>query len=816
MTSNNIGFFNNIRKSYGNLPVKLMKRWINISKRLARLKNRNRYLLRCKSSGFLPSHLINLKTELSFDNLSSNKIFNNNTFKYKISALNIEINDINISIPHLQYTLNTLKNIKIFNLIDNENFNNFFKIQELFLDKFEKQLIRKSILKFNWLTKKFYTFHFNKKPNPRWIKNLSDTNIPNDVSYFLSLGEKFYINPTNKSKVIENTLTMAEEKINLIFENKRDAFRSKLSNILQDYLLKNYNILINPLYNNIIKKTQQFFKEHNNLVICKADKGNVTVILNKNDYLEKCLHLLNDKKIYSPLKKDPTQIIQRNLNNKVDLLLKKSYINCPMSRHLKSYNSLAPKFYGLPKIHKTQIPMRPVTSFCGSPTYNLSKFISNPIKKIIGKTEFHIKNSFEFCKKIKHYKIPDDFILVSLDVKSLFTNIPKQLVLKCVKLKWKYIREHTKMPDNIFLDILDFCIENAYCCFNGVFYKQTFGTPMGSPLSGVIADLVMEKLENDVLKKLDFRYIFYFRYVDDIIICIHKNNVNKLLNTFNGYNENLQFTIEIENNGQISFLDTLLIRENDSIITNWHHKDTFSGKYLNFNSNASIKDKISIIYGLVDRAIKLSDIKFYTDNLNFIYNILIENDYPQNFLTKYINKRFENLFINDDNNTNKIPFDSSNLVVLPYVNELHSSFKKLYNEHNIRVVFTYDKDPFKIFIKNKDPTPFLFKNHVVYHIPCQCGASYIGETERYIKDRINEHKRDCRYDNRKSALVIHSHENDHIFKFDDTSIICNETKLKRRKFREMFYILKTQNSVNKHTDLNNLNEIYHSLILSTD
>lgn len=63
-------------------------------------------------------------------------------------------------------------------------------------------------------------------------------------------------------------------------------------------------------------------------------------------------------------------------------LLNNNFINCPTSRYLHSYNSVAPKFYGLPKIHKDNTPMRPVTSFCGSPTYNLSKFISLPLKKL--------------------------------------------------------------------------------------------------------------------------------------------------------------------------------------------------------------------------------------------------------------------------------------------------------------------------------------------------------------------------------------------------------------------------------------------------
>lgn len=180
------------------------------------------------------------------------------------------------------------------------------------------------------------------------------------------------------------------------------------------------------------------------------------IVLDRQEHYDKCVTLLNDKKEYKQLKKDPTQKIQKELNKKIDNLLHKKLINCNVSKFLKSYNSTAP--YGLPKIHKENTPMRPVTSFTGSPIYNISKFISVPIQKVINKTEARVKNIFDFVKQIKVFEIPSNFVLLSLDVKSLFTNIPKSLVLKCAKLQWKNIKQHTNLPDDIFLDILE-CVQ---------------------------------------------------------------------------------------------------------------------------------------------------------------------------------------------------------------------------------------------------------------------------------------------------------------------------------------------------------------------
>ena len=82
--------------------------------------------------------------------------------------------------------------------------------------------------------------------------------------------------------------------------------------------------------------------------------------------------------------------------------------------------------------------------------------------------------------------------------------------------------------------------------FDGVYYKQVFGTAMGSPISPVIANLVMEELESVALAGVPFKLCFYKRYVDDIITCINLEDLQTLLNAFNGFHSRLQFTYEIE------------------------------------------------------------------------------------------------------------------------------------------------------------------------------------------------------------------------------------------------------------------------------
>ena len=113
----------------------------------------------------------------------------------------------------------------------------------------------------------------------------------------------------------------------------------------------------------------------------------------------------------------------------------------------------------------------------------------------------------------------------------------------------------------------------------------------------------------------------------------------------------------------------LITDKNNSIITNWFRKKTFSGCYMNYFSQ-NPNQKIDIVYDmLVDKSIKLSHSQVYVyEKLNLVKNILKNKDYPDNFIDKYINKRF--YVIKNNNNISKKWNDSFSLV-LPYMKDFY-------------------------------------------------------------------------------------------------------------------------------------------------
>ena len=92
-----------------------------------------------------------------------------------------------------------------------------------------------------------------------------------------------------------------------------------------------------------------------------------------------------------------------------------------------------PKLYGLPKLHKPGIPIRPIVSFCGSPTYQLSKYLTTILQPLTDISRRKLQSTENFIDAIKTVQIPDDYKRVSFNVKSLFTSIPLQLALQCTE-----------------------------------------------------------------------------------------------------------------------------------------------------------------------------------------------------------------------------------------------------------------------------------------------------------------------------------------------------------------------------------------------
>ena len=124
----------------------------------------------------------------------------------------------------------------------------------------------------------------------------------------------------------------------------------------------------------------------NGLSILPADKGRVTVVMDKDEYDWKLQQMLDDTNTYEKLRSDPAPALEWRMNGKLLALRKKNELPTVVYDKLRSSGGRTPCLYGLPKIHKDGVPLRPIVSFTQSPTYQLSKYLSQLLSPLLGES----------------------------------------------------------------------------------------------------------------------------------------------------------------------------------------------------------------------------------------------------------------------------------------------------------------------------------------------------------------------------------------------------------------------------------------------
>lgn len=787
----------------------LTTKYKNLHVKLAKEKNRRCFLVRCKNLGITPtfikikdkSHLVNSeKFKRKYSSILTNFYF---------QLLNLCIADSCVSIRNLNVDINNLKN-DIETCFDKSFTNPFFDTVSQKSEVVFNKIKNKNIKKLDNLANKSKTQATT--VNNKWIENLTQVHIPELVRYFLSLGPKFSL--SNTYLPVFDMIASVETGIYHLSNDTKDIIRGKICNILTNTNKKMKHIRKNAAsqYNFYFNKTKSFLKEHPEILVLQGDKCNKTVIMSRTEYELKMNSLLGDTSTYKQEKRDLTSKTQDAVNKLILKWHKSGTIDTTSKNKLTCYNGQAPYIYGLPKLHKAGIPLRPIVSNVGSPTYNLSKFLSTAITKILGKNDYYVRDSWHFHEFIKNKNVPNDFMLVSFDVTSLFTNIPTDFALECIKKRWAEISVNSPLNLNEFTEGVKLCLDSTFFRYNETFYSQIFGTAMGSPISSTIANLVMEELENVVISSLDYIPAFYKRYVDDCILCIPKNKLEYTQQAFNSFHPKIQFTVEKEDQQSINFLDIKLSYKNNGIIeTDWFTKKVWSQRYLNYESNTPISYKKSVVISLTDRAVKLAHGSNRPKNIQIVKDVLKANNYPPTFFEPIIKKRIHQIYNSQNNHIKK---EREKCVSLPYIRGTSENIQKVLSKHNICVAHKPNNDSKRCFSKLKPKRMEREEANVVYKINCeQCSGTYIGQTSQYLHKRTSNHVNSIKNNlSQASALARHALDLEHNFNFQNAQVIAKENNFHKRAVLEMLHIKKNKDAINNKNDIQNLSHIYNNLI----
>lgn len=141
------------------------------------------------------------------------------------------------------------------------------------------------------------------------------------------------------------------------------------------------------------RQVSLFRNSHPDIIFTPADKGSVTVAVDKFTYLEKVNGMLGDVSTYLEIKRNSVSNIEKRLNELLRLWVKKEYITDLTYNTIKSSDGCLPKAYGIPKIHKKDHPFRLIVSSINSPLHCFAEYLHKLILKSIPKADSHIENS---------------------------------------------------------------------------------------------------------------------------------------------------------------------------------------------------------------------------------------------------------------------------------------------------------------------------------------------------------------------------------------------------------------------------------------
>ena len=154
--------------------------------------------------------------------------------------------------------------------------------------------------------------------------------------------------------------------------------------------------------------------------------------------------------------------------------------------------------------------------------------------------------------------------MISFDVKSLFTNVPLEETIDIILNKiYDQKKIETNISQNVMKYLLYLCTKHVRFTYDGKTYIQIDGVAMGSPLGPLLANIFMIPLEEAILPPIKKHLAHWKRYVDDTHTYIDPSKIEFVLEKFNSYHPNIQFTYEIEENQEITFVDILITRTKD-------------------------------------------------------------------------------------------------------------------------------------------------------------------------------------------------------------------------------------------------------------
>lgn len=499
--------------------------------------------------------------------------------------------------------------------------------------------------------------------NQRAFINYTVYPIPEDVAVILSMGPKFAV-PVYYNREDFDSLKAAAYMLNAAYGNPmmEHQIRENIREHVDKHQRQQHTVLrsdIRDFFHEALKTTKNFMHEHPDIITTQADKAKATILLNKTAYIEKGENLLKDETTYKLLqpRSSSTPAYMRMNERILSRMVQMEIISkAVMIEAIRMENKPA-NIYFLIKNHKQGAPVRPIVNTRNSMFYTASKAIAkllNQAKDNGGK--YNVMNSRQACERLKLLKICPDEKFYSLDIVQMFTNIPVDRAIGAVKKRQKILKLSDEMMQLVVDVIVHVCKISTEFAFNDKIYKQIRGLRMGSSLSPILADFVVEDMLDTAFMKIQ-RPVLLMKYVDDILTVLQTENAQEFLRELNAIDPNIKFEMEMEQNTSINYLDFTVINDGWSVRTKWYQKHIASGQFLNYHSHHSKSNIYNTALQYVITMISNTHPDFRNDIYGIALDRLTRNSYPAEYAKHIINTAKQRT----TSNISKTPKSSNNM-----------------------------------------------------------------------------------------------------------------------------------------------------------
>ena len=580
------------------------------------------------------------------------------------------------------------------------------------------------------------------------------------------------------------------------------------------------------------------------IVIMPADKGGAVVILEADHYKRMVEDVFLDPQYFE--ESDGNQM--KATINKISALCRKysEKLTKEEISYLSRFDYKEANFYGLPKIHKSQVikqatkepnseivnifcpcdlKIRPIVGGPASPTSHLSELVDHLLKPFMMSLPSYVKDSRDLLRQSDNWESDSDdgYELVTMDISAMYMNISETLGLKAIT-HFLTIRPellHRRFSLEFVLDAIKLVLNNNISFFDGRYRRQIHGCAMGSHDSPPYSSLAVGYIESVSYDTLQSNhgdsYADYFktmlrRFLDDVFIKwkLSLGPPSEIFDVMNNIDPMINFTME--SGSSVPFLDVMFrVKPNGTLTSDIFYKETDSHNYVPFTSFHPHKTLTNIPYTLARRICTIvSEPEVRDTRLQELRGFLRKKFYPETVIDSGFNRAL--LLNRDDLLADVSPIDaSSNLpfvftnncanpnvldsvrkaaeIMLPSdrMREVMSDRKIIAAKRqprNIRSLlfrprFQVDQSSSQgsVIACRDDPNrvagpgqpcrccdylnicstitfegsnqPFEIRHHftcdtsnLIYALTCgTCGANYIGQTERPLRERCGDYRR---------------------------------------------------------------------------